>query len=187
MAYSRELSKYVAMTAILGALGNVLALISMILGNVHPQIAIDLSHLATVFAAYMVGPLWATLVGALISIVPFIRFGLMGGLGPIAGSLIFPGKALTGLFAGLLAKRVKHPMVALGIGYIPESIFTWLSFRIWIPILAPQSTGWLTDAIIYGILIKAWIEILSIGVASELILPNVRNVISNGFIDQFSN
>jgi len=184
MAHLGEVSRYVAMAAILGALGNVLALISMILGNIHPQIAIDLSHLATVFAAYMMDPMWAALVGAIISIVPFVRFGLMGGLGPIAGSLIFPGKALTGFFTGLLAKRVKHPMIALGIGYIPESIFTWLSFKIWIPLLAPQSSGWLTDAVIYGILIKAWIEILSIGVASEILLPKIRNVIPNSFIDQ---
>ncbi len=187
MTSPREASKYVAMTAILGALGNVLSLMSMILGNIHPQIAIDLSHLATVFAAYMMDPLWATLVGTLISIVPFVRFGLMGGLGPIAGSLMFPGKALTGLFTGLLARKVRHPMIALGIGYIPESIFTWFSFKIWIPILAPQSSGWLTDAIIYGILIKAWVEILSIGVASEILLPKIRDMIPNSFIDQFSN
>ena len=183
MGTSRGLSRYVATASLLGALGNILAILSMMLGNLHPQVAVDLSHMATVLAAYMLGPLWASLVGALISIVPFIRFGLMGGLGPIAGSLIFPGKALTGLFTGLLAKRTGHPAVSLTLGYIPESVFTWLSFKVWIPILAPQAAGWITDAIIYGIMVKAWVEILFIGVASEVILPRVRDMIPDSFVD----
>lgn len=177
------ISRGVAAIAIYGALGNVLAIFSTILGNIHPQIAIDLSHLATVLAAFTLGPLDAAAVGAIISIVPFIRFGLIGSLGPIAGSLIFPGKALTGLFTGLLADRVRHPSVALYLGYIPESIFTWASLKLWIPLIVPEVSGWITDAIIFGILIKAWIEILFIGAASEVILSRVKGVIPDRFVN----
>ncbi len=178
-----DVSRRVAGVALLGALGNVLAIFSTVLGNIHPQIAVDLSHLATVLAAYTMGPADATLVGAIISIVPFVRFGLLGELGPLAGSLIFPGKALTGLFTGLLAKRVRHPLLALGLGYVPESIFTWLSFRLWIPVLAPGVTGWLTDAIVYGILVKAWVEILIIGAASEVLIPRVKDMVPYAPVD----
>jgi len=179
----RDESKRVAAVAMFGALGNVLALLSMVLGNLHPQIAVDLSHIATVFSAYMLGPVDAALVGAIISLVPFVRFGLLGWLGPLAGSLIFPGKALTGLFTGLLAKKTSHPLLALLVGYIPESIFTWASFELWIPVIAPQASGWIDDAVIYGILIKAWIEILLIGAASEVLLPRVKDVIPYGLVD----
>lgn len=183
---SGGLSRSIAMVALFGALGNVLAIFSTLLGNLHPQIAIDLSHIATVLAAYIMGPLWAALVGGIISTVPFVRFGLMGALGPVAGSLMFPGKALTGFFTGLLAKRTKHPSIALSLGYIPESVFTWMSFEVWIPLMAPHVAGWITDAVIYGILVKAWVEILFIGAAAEVVLPRVRSVIPNGFIDQLS-
>ncbi len=176
-------SKRVAAVAMFGALGNVLALFSTVLGNLHPQIAVDLSHIATVFSAYMLGPVDAALVGAIISLVPFIRFGLLGGLGPLAGSLIFPGKALTGLFTGLLAKKTSHPFLALLVGYIPESLFTWASFKLWIPVIAPQVSGWITDAVVYGILIKAWIEILLIGAASEVLIPRVKGMIPYGLVD----
>jgi predicted membrane protein len=179
--------RYVSISAILGALGNILAIISMFLGNIHPQIAIDMSHIATAIGAYILGPLWATLVGLLISIVPFIRFGLMGGLGPLIGSLIFPGKAMTGLFTGILARRIRRPIIALALGYVPESLFTWATFKLWIPIFAPQISNWLTDAIVYGILLKAWIEILFIGAVSELIIPRVKGVISYGLLDKPSN
>ena len=62
-----DVSRRVAGVALLGALGNVLAIFSTVLGNIHPQIAVDLSHLATVLAAYTMGPADATLVGAIIS------------------------------------------------------------------------------------------------------------------------
>ncbi len=179
--------KSLAVAAVLGALGNVLAIFSMVLGNIHPQVAVDLSHVATISAAYILDPIWAMLVGALISIVPFVRFGLLGSLGPIAGSLIFPGKALTGLFSGLLAGKVKHPFIALTIGYVPESIFTWASFKLWIPFIAPEVSSWLTDAIIFSILIKAWIEILFIGVISEVAIPRISSMIPNSLIDKPSN
>ncbi len=176
--------KHVSISALLGALGNILAMISMFLGNIHPQIAIDMSHVATVIGAYILGPLWAALIGLLISIVPFIRFGIMGSLGPLIGSLIFPGKAMTGLFAGLLARRIKRPIIALTLGYVPESLFTWATFKLWIPIFAPQLSGWLTDAVIYGILIKAWVEILFIGAISGLLIPRVNRVIPYGLLDK---
>ncbi len=180
---ARSISKRVAAVAMFGALGNVLALLSTILGNLHPQIAIDLSHIATIFSAYMLGPVDAALVGAVISLVPFVRFGLLGGLGPLAGSLIFPGKALTGLFTGILAKKTNHPFLALLLGYVPESLFTWASFKLWIPLMVPQASGWITDAVVYGILIKAWVEILFIGAASEILIPRVKGMISYGLVD----
>jgi len=180
----RTVSGKVALSALLGALGNVLALISVFLGNIHPQIAVDLSHVATAIAAFSLGPTWATAVGFLVSVVPFIRFGLLGSLGPLTGSLIFPGKAMTGLFAGTLAKRKHRPFIAMTIGYIPESAFTWATFKLWIPVFAPQLSIWITDVIIYGIIIKAWIEILMIGLLAELLVPKVRRMIPYGLLDE---
>ncbi|MEM4477200.1 MAG: hypothetical protein QXH90_02485 [Candidatus Korarchaeum sp.] len=179
-------SNRIALAALLGALGNVLAIISMIFGNIHPQIAIDLSHVATAMAAFSLGPSWATLVGFLISIVPFIRFGLLGSLGPLIGSLIFPGKAMTGLFAGILARKGYRPLIALTLGYIPESLFTWATFKLWIPIFAPQLSSWITDALMYGILMKAWVEILAIGALSELLIPKVKGVIPYSLLNESS-
>jgi predicted membrane protein len=176
--------RYISTSALLGALGNILAIVSMFLGNIHPQIAIDMSHVATVIGAYILGPFWAALVGLLISIVPFIRFGIMGSLGPLIGSLIFPGKAMTGLFTGFLARRIRRPIIALTLGYVPESLFTWATFKLWIPIFAPQIAGWLNDAVIYGILVKAWFEILFIGAISELIIPRVKGMIPYGLLDK---
>lgn len=177
----------IAFSAILGAFGNVLAIFSTVIGNIHPQIAVDLSHISTVIAAFTIGPIWATLVGFLISVVPFIRFGLMGSLGPVVGSLIFPGKALTGLFTGLIATKINRPSVALLLGYIPECLFTWATFKLWIPILAPQLSNWITDAIIYGILVKAWIEIIVIGIISEPLIPRVKRMIPYSLLNQPSN
>ncbi|MDW8035355.1 MAG: hypothetical protein RMI85_02740 [Candidatus Korarchaeum sp.] len=177
-------SSRVAFAALLGALGNVLAIISMIFGNIHPQIAVDLSHIATVIAAFSLGPIWATLVGSLISIVPFIRFGLLGSLGPLIGSLIFPGKAMTGFFTGMLVRRNLRPFIALSLGYIPESLFTWATFKLWIPLFAPQLSNWITDAVIYGILVKAWIEILAIGALSELLIPKVKGMIPYSLLNE---
>ena len=187
MLMRRTLTSSFAFSAVLGAFGNILAIFSTVIGNIHPQIAVDLSHIATVIAAFSLGPLWATLVGFLISIVPFIRFGFMGYLGPILSSLIFPGKALTGFFTGLIATKIRRPSLALLLGYVPESIFTWATFKLWIPILAPQLSNWISDAIVYGILIKAWIEILIIGIISEPLIPRVKRVIPYSFPNQSGN
>ncbi len=179
-------SRIVGMVALLGALGNVFSLLSTALGNIHPQIAIDLSHIATIIAASTMGAVGGLFVGAIASITPYIRFGPMGYLGPLVGLLIFPGKAMTGGFSGLLITKVKRPSVSLILGYIPESIFTWLSFKVWIPILMPKISSWITDAIVYSILLKAWVEILIIAALSEKLVPIVCNVIGNCLVNKLS-
>ncbi len=181
-----SLSKTIGIVALLGALGNVLSLISTALGNIHPQIAVDLSHIATIMAASMMGSLGGLAVGAISSITPYVRFGPMGYLGPLVGLLIFPGKAMTGAFAGALIKKFRRPSISLLVGYIPESVFTWLSFKVWIPLLLPEISQWITDPIVYGILIKAWVEILIIAALSEKLVPRVCDVVGDCLIKHLS-
>ncbi len=180
--FNRPISKAIGLIALLGALGNLLSILSTALGNIHPQIAVDLSHIATIMAASMMGAIGGLAVGAISSITPYIRFGPMGYLGPLVGLLIFPGKAMTGAFAGILIEKLKRPSISLIIGYVPESLFTWLSFKVWIPLLLPQMSRWITDPIVYGILIKAWFEILIIAALSEKLVPKVCDVVGNCLI-----
>ncbi len=157
----------------LGALGNALAIISMEVGNLHPQIALDLSHLATIVAAYALGPAWGALTGALVAAFPFVRFSLMGYLPIVIGLLIFPGKAMTGFFVGVLGKRLR-PALAVPIGYVPESIFTFATLELTRRVLLPpEQAVFLSTGVILGILLKAWVEILVLAGIAEVLVPKV--------------
>jgi len=164
-------SKDVAIVALMGALGNVLATMTTYLGAIHPQIAIDLSHLATFIVAIYRGPMMGAMVGAIVSLEPFYRFGIAGWLGPIVGLTFIPGKAMTGYFAGIFAKRMR-PIFAVLLGYVPESIFTYITLKYLTMLLLPQIAPFFTDAIIFTILAKAWMEILFLGFLMEIIARN---------------
>jgi len=157
----------------LGALGNALAVVSMELGNFHPQIALDLSHLATIVSAYSLGPAWGALTGALVAAFPFVRFSLMGYLPVVVGLLIFPGKAMTGLLVGALGRRLR-PAVAVPLGYIPESALTYVALEMARRLFLPaDQAAFLSTGVILGILVKAWVEILVLAAIAEVLLPRV--------------
>ncbi len=157
----------------LGALGNALAVLSMEVGNIHPQIALDLSHLATIVAAYALGPAWGALTGALVAAFPFVRFSLMGYLPIVIGLLIFPGKAMTGFFVGTLGRKLR-PSLAVPLGYVPESVFTYATLELARrALLPPEQAAFLSRGVILGILLKAWVEILVLAGIAEILVVRV--------------
>lgn len=148
-----------------GLLGNLLAYLSALLINVQPQIAFDLSHVATFAVALYLGPYYGLLAGALVAIYPYIEFGVMGIYGPFLGLAIIVGKAMTGFFCGLLASRTR-PYLAVAFGYIPEFLFTLVFLKatqLWV---APDA---LTGEMISSILLKGWIEVLILSFVLETV------------------
>lgn len=146
-------------------LGNLLAYLSASLLTVQPQIAFDLSHMATFTVALYLGPYYGLLAGALVAIYPYIEFGVMGIYGPFLGLAIIAGKAMTGLFCGLLAHRAR-PYLAVVFGYVPEFLFTLFFLKatqLWI---APDALTW---GMISGILLKGWIEVLIMSFTLETV------------------
>jgi len=148
-----------------GLLGNLLAYLSAALITIQPQIAFDLSHMVTFSVALYLGPYYGLLAGATVAIYPYIEFGVLGSYGPIVGLAIIVGKAMTGLFCGLLANRAR-PYLAIALAYLPEFVFTFVF------LMAVQT--WMLPAVFtsemtWEILRKGWIEVLIIAFALETV------------------
>jgi riboflavin transporter FmnP len=165
-----SMTKSVALMASMAALGNVLAFISMYVGSFHPQVALDFSHLATAIVAVYLGPAMGMFTGALVGLAPYYYFGVLGWLGPFLGFIgFFLGKALSGLFFGLLARRMR-PLSAIILGFIPECLWIYIVLRLLTQLLLPaQISSGFTDAVIVLVLAKAWVEIVIIGVVVDLV------------------
>jgi hypothetical protein len=161
-------SKSIAYVAIMGALGSVLAFISMLMVPLGPNVALDLSHIGTYIVALPGGPLLGLIAGALVSVIPAFRF---------ANAAFIPGKIMTGVTVGLIAflfKRIPKykenkalqvfsiPIAGI-VGYIPEAIFTMWDLQ-----LIMTFPG--ADAVILSIMIKAWIEIIVISCLMTVLL-----------------
>ncbi len=153
---SREWS-FVLMMA---ALGNALGFIT-IAPTMIQQIALDFSLLPVYVAAIFGGPVIGGITGFLAGIVPSIWFGPLGHLGPL-GITASLGKAIVGITAGILARILKPmdrsslynvPVVLLS--YVPEALWIYAVFSIFVPILLPGSPVFL-----YGL----WLPILVKGV-----------------------
>jgi hypothetical protein len=152
----------------MGALGNVLALVTLSIPTPVGQIAFDFSHIGTLVVALYCGPLLGGMTGAIVGMAPYYRFGVAGGFGPILGLMIIPGKSLTGISAGFLARKLR-PALATVIGYVPEAIFTFSYFE-WVApfFLGPKAGAYLVSLVI-PVLAKAWLEMIIIAVVMELI------------------
>ncbi len=164
-------SKEIALIVIMGALGNVLALTASYLGNIHPQVALDLSHIATFIIALNLGPLAGFTTGCIAGLFTYYRFGVIGAYGPFLGLLIIPLKGITGIFSGLLARRTR-PLFAVTLGYIPESVGTFLYMRYVAALFLPAEVMQFIIPIITTVLIKAWVEIFVLGALMEIIQRN---------------
>jgi len=165
-------SKKVAFVATIGALGNALSWLSVYLATIiHPQIALDLSHIGTFIGALNLGPSYGFLIGCLVSITPYYRFGVTGLLGAIFGLFVIVEKGLTGFFSGILKKRTR-PFVAVVLGYIPESIIMYFTLIHGTAIFVSPHVSEIFQSIILVIVIKAWIEIISMGFLMEIIQRN---------------
>jgi len=158
----------IAFVASMGALGNVLALLSLFIAPIHPQVALDLSHIGTFIGAMYCGPGWGFVTGAIVALAPFYKFGVIGWYGPLLGSMIIPGKAITGLSFGLLVKRLR-PFTSVILGFIPEFLFLYVFLKYVTIIFLPNLAAFMTDAVIFSILAKAWFEILVMAFIVEAI------------------
>jgi len=165
-------SKEIAFIAMMGAMGNVLSALSAFVGNFHPQIALDFSHVATFIAALYLGPLSGFVTGCIASLFPFYRFGLTGLLGPILGLLVIVEKGVTGLFAGMWAKKVR-PFFAVILGYVPECILmyaTLVHLTAFFYFLCPPNAAVIFAAIFFtAIFPKAWVEIVTLAFLMEIL------------------
>jgi len=161
-------ARHIAFVASMGALGNVLALLSLFLAPIHPQVALDLSHLGTFMGAMYCGAGWGFVTGAIVAIAPFYKFGILGWYGPFLGSGIILGKAITGLSFGLLVKRFK-PFPSVIVGFVPEFLYTYVYLKYFTIMFLPNLAPYMTDVMIFSILAKAWFEILVMAFVVEAI------------------
>lgn len=152
-------------TLLAAGLGNLLAYLSTSLVSIQPQVAFDLSHLATFTVALYFGPYYGLLAGATVAIYPYVRFGVLGIYGPAVGLAIIMGKAMTGLFCGILAGRLR-PYLAVAISFIPEFLFTFVFLKAVQTWMLPDVLTWST---ISEILLKEWVEVLILSFILETI------------------
>ena len=85
-------SKNIAFTAIFAAIGILFGTILLIPTPV-PNVYLDLSHIGTVLAAILLGPIFGGITGFIVGIWPGITFG---------NFFVPPFKALTGIFIAIL-------------------------------------------------------------------------------------
>jgi LytS/YehU family sensor histidine kinase len=154
----------------MSALGLLLSAISLNIAPILSTVgqagaALDLSHIATFIAAIFGGPFVGTMVGFLGGIYAGYYFGYaVGSLGLLSLIGVPFGKALTGLMAGLLYKKLhinetSRPSALtipiILVSYVPECIYTIAYFLY----LVPYFYGFAMNYIIPVVISKAWVEI----------------------------
>ena len=179
----------------MAALGNVLSFISLQLAPIAPNIplgpvsvslAFDLSHLATFVAALFGGPIIGGMTGLIGGLVAAFEFGFSKG-NVVSGIAIPIGKALTGVVAGLIIKRVDYKtrgwmlVAATTVSYLPEAAFTAIIFTMLYPVLfaLPQIVA---NTITVQILVKAFVEMVVLGI---ILMGLVRNGAFIGYSKSF--
>jgi len=172
-------TKQLSFIIMMGALGNVLFIISYLAGPITSGVALDFSLIAVLIAGFFGGPVAGLTTGLIAGIGPGIMFGPAGN-GGLLGLIGLPiGKALTGVLAGLIATRLnlnqrQHsswlgvPLTLLS--YVPEGLFTYGYFTALLPLFT-QSPA-LDMAIISTIMIKAIVEVTIIGFIIAALLGN---------------
>ncbi|MGQ9551312.1 MAG: ECF transporter S component [Candidatus Bathycorpusculaceae bacterium] len=178
-------SKQTAFVAVMSALGALLSGISL---NMAPLLtavsgqggaALDLSHIATFIAAIFGGPHIGAIVGFLSGIYAGYYFGyVMGSLGLLSLIGIPVGKALTGLTAGFLYKKLRVinssrpsaltvPVILLS--YVPESVYTIFYFLYVVLYVYGQAMSFMIPVVIP----KAWIEIAIMSLLMGALVGNM--------------
>jgi LytS/YehU family sensor histidine kinase len=179
-------TKQIAFVTVMSALGLLLSAISLNIAPILSTVgqagaALDLSHIATFIAAIFGGPLVGAIVGFLGGIYAGYYFGYaVGSLGLLSLIGVPFGKALTGLMAGLLYKKLRInetsrpsaltiPIIL--VSYVPECIYTIAYFLY----LVPYFYGFAMNFIIPVVISKAWVEIAVMSVLMGALVGN------NGF------
>ncbi len=177
-------TKKITFIAMMAAMGNVLSLISIRMAPLVPSIplgpvtfslALDLSHLATFIAALFGGPVVGGLTGLIGGIIAAFEFGFSRG-NFLTGFGLPIGKALTGIAAGVLMKRLEERggvMYVIGtiLSYIPEALLTVVIFMYLFPLFIPFSEKWVALFTIQ-ILVKAFVEMILMGVILMRVMGN---------------
>jgi uncharacterized membrane protein len=177
-------AKQTSFIALMSALGLLLSAISL---NAAPLLtavgsqsgaALDLSHIATFIAAIFGGPYIGATVGFLSGIYAGYYFGyVMGSLGVLSLIGLPLGKALTGLTAGFLYKKLKisnsprSSTIAVPItliSYIPECIYTIFYFLYIVLCVYGSAMSFMIPIVIP----KAWIEILVMSILMGALVGN---------------
>lgn len=163
-------TRKMAFVSLMSALGLMLSAISLNIAPIFSAVgqggaALDLSHIATFIAAIFGGPIAGAVVGFLGGIYAGFHFGyVMGSLGLLSLIGLPLGKALTGLAAGFVYKKLhvnqKPRSSALTVpiilaSYIPECIYTVAYFLY----LVPFFYGFAMSFMIPIVISKAWMEI----------------------------
>jgi len=176
-------AKQTAFVAMMSALGLLLSAISL---NAAPLLttvgqsgaALDLSHIATFIAAIFGGPYIGAMVGFLSGIYAGYYFGyVMGSLGVLSLIGVPFGKALTGLTAGFLYKKLNSnqrssltiPITLMS--YIPECIYTISYFLYIVPYVYPAMS--FMTLMISIVIPKAWIEITVMSILMGALAGNI--------------
>jgi LytS/YehU family sensor histidine kinase len=175
-------SKQTAFVAMMSALGLLLSTISL---NVAPYLggqsgaALDLSHIATFIAAIFGGPFVGAMVGFLSGIYAGYYFGyVIGTLGVLSLIGVPFGKALTGLTAGFLYKRLKINKSSRSstitipitlVSYIPECIYTIFYFLYIVIYVVGEPMSFMIPIVIP----KAWIEITVMSILMGALAGNM--------------
>ena len=180
-------TKQISFIAMMSALGILLSGISL---NVAPILravsgeggaALDLSHIATFIAAIFGGPHVGAIVGFVSGIYSGYYFGyVMGSLGLLSLLGIPFGKALTGLTAGFIYRKLRvnessRPSTltvpVILISYIPECVFTVFYFLYLVMYVYGSAMSFMIPIVIP----KAWIEIFLMSLFMGALVGN------NGF------
>ncbi len=171
-------AKNLAFAIMMGALGNVLFIISYYTGQISSGIALDLSLIGVFIAGFYGGPVTGIIAGFIAGILPGVMYGPMGSNG-VLGLIGLPlGKALTGLTIGLLAKglkiqqRTRQSLItapATLLAYVPEGTFTYAYFSFLLPLFMGNILPW---AVISTILLKATVEVIVMSVIMAALVGN---------------
>src|SRR5208337_5063121 len=170
---TRELS----FTAVMAALANVLAMVSIGLTRVG-QIGLDFSNLAIFIGGIYGGPILGFVIGLLGGVVPGLMFGPLGGLGWLGLFGLTFGKSLTGLTVGYVARMLGvsrktgvRSMVSVLMSYLAESFFTIYFFLSLVPLfLGP--VPWLSFGWVISITAKGWFETVIIAIFIAALMRN---------------
>ena len=180
-------AKQISFIAIMSAFGillsgislNVAPILNTVSGGAIAGAALDLSHIATFIAAIFGGPYVGAMVGFLSGIYSGYYFGyVMGSLGLLSLIGIPFGKALTGLIAGFLYKKLRvnnnsrpsiSTVLVILVSYVPECVFTILYFLY----IVLYVYGYAMEFMLPIVIPKAWIEILLMSFLMGALVGNI--------------
>jgi len=190
----KQRSRSIALVAIMGALGNVLALISIALSipvSISGQVALDFSNLAVAIVAVYAGWRLGLFTGLIAGFIPGMWFGPIGGLGILGLIGLMFGKGLTGLTVGILSNLIgiteknKSSFLAIPtvlVGYLPEFVFTIFFFLALVPVFIGGAASLFLIGYLPVIAVKAWAEMIIISFFMAALIGN-RGF--SQFIDQY--